>query len=121
MKNLKRENLWDNHPRCLITTTASSLAWLEWTKANRIKVVLTPVGFKELAIVMRKIEKQINPSYNQFSDIHRAYFISNIGKSNIGFNIGFANMALNNGYVIHQVDITEFKFPVFIDFPADFN
>lgn len=65
MKSLKKGGLWDSHPRVLLTTTASSLAWVEWARANNIKVVMTPVGFKELALIMRKIEKQIKENPGQ--------------------------------------------------------
>ncbi|MDD3150093.1 MAG: hypothetical protein PHV68_04590, partial [Candidatus Gastranaerophilales bacterium] len=59
MKQLKAENQWQNHSRFIIKTTASALAWDEWAKNNDIKVINTPVGFKELANVMKKVEKQI--------------------------------------------------------------
>lgn len=61
---LKREGLFDKHPRFIIKTTASARSWDEWAKENNIKVVNVPVGFKEIANVMKKVEKQIadNPS-----------------------------------------------------------
>ncbi|MBQ2871676.1 hypothetical protein IJE86_08240, partial [bacterium] len=34
--------------------------WDEWALANDVKVVNVPVGFKEIANVMKKVEKQIN-------------------------------------------------------------
>ncbi len=42
----------------IVKTSASSKAWDEWAKANKIKVINTPVGFKEIAGVVRKIESQ---------------------------------------------------------------
>lgn len=59
MKMLKKAGLWNQHSRVMITTTASAYSWIEWAQHNGVKVVLTPVGFKELAVVMRKIEKQL--------------------------------------------------------------
>ena len=43
----------------MIKTTASARSWDEWAKKNNIKVVNVPVGFKEIANVMKKVEKQI--------------------------------------------------------------
>ena len=48
-KQLKAQNLWDNHPRFMIKTTASALSWDEWANKNGVKVVNVPVGFKEIA------------------------------------------------------------------------
>lgn len=59
VKLLKSQNLFNNHPRFIIKTTASAMSWDEWAKANNIKVVNVPVGFKEIANVMKKVEKQI--------------------------------------------------------------
>ena len=42
----------------MIKTTASSKAWDEWAKAKGIKIINTPVGFKEIAGVVKKIEAQ---------------------------------------------------------------
>lgn len=56
---LKRECLFDKHPRFIIKTTASARSWDEWAKRNGIKVVNVPVGFKEIANIMKKVEKQI--------------------------------------------------------------
>lgn len=56
---LKKEGLFDKHPRFIIKTTASARSWDEWAKKNRIKVVNVPVGFKEIANIMKKVEKQI--------------------------------------------------------------
>jgi len=59
MKQLKSVGLWDNHSRFMIKTTPSSYAWNEWAAANNIAVVDVPVGFKEIAMIMKKAEKQI--------------------------------------------------------------
>lgn len=63
-KKLKEVNKFKDHPRFIIKTTASAKSWDEWANANDIKVVNVPVGFKEIANIMKKVEKQIkdNPS-----------------------------------------------------------
>ncbi len=58
-KQLKAQNLWNNHPRFMIKTTASALSWDEWAKNNGVKVVNVPVGFKEIANIMKKVELQL--------------------------------------------------------------
>ena len=58
-KQLKAQNLWDNHPRFMIKTTASALSWDEWANKNGVKVVNVPVGFKEIANIMKKVELQL--------------------------------------------------------------
>jgi len=58
-KQLKKHNLWDNHPRFMIKTTASALSWDEWAASNGVKVVNVPVGFKEIANIMKKVELKI--------------------------------------------------------------
>jgi len=67
-KRLENAGLWKKYNWFLLTTTPSSKAWEEWASANNIPVVLTPVGFKEIALVIRKINKQIkeNPGENVF-------------------------------------------------------
>lgn len=42
----------------MVKTTASSRAWDEWAKNQGIKVINTPVGFKEIAGAIKKIEAQ---------------------------------------------------------------
>ena len=59
MKQLKQTHKWNNHPRFMIKTTASALSWDEWAAANNIKVVNVPVGFKEIANIMKKVELQL--------------------------------------------------------------
>lgn len=58
-RQLKESDLWNNHPRFIIKTTASAMSWDEWAKANDVKVINVPVGFKEIANIMKKVEKQL--------------------------------------------------------------
>ena len=58
-KGLKASDRWNDHPRFIIKTTASALSWDEWAKNNDVKVVNVPVGFKEIANILKKAEKQI--------------------------------------------------------------
>ncbi|MCM1339769.1 MAG: hypothetical protein NC191_08870 [Muribaculaceae bacterium] len=64
-KQLKSENLWANHPRFMIKTTASALSWDEWAANNDVKVVNVPVGFKEIANIMKKVELKLKNSPNE--------------------------------------------------------
>jgi phosphomannomutase len=74
MKQLKESRLWNNHPRFIIKTTASSYAWDEWALANGIKVINTPVGFpKEIAAIMIKIENQMIENSNREITIKDVY------------------------------------------------
>jgi len=50
----------NNHKMFIVKTTASSKSWDEWARNNNIACVNTPVGFKEIANVCKKIEAQIN-------------------------------------------------------------
>ncbi len=63
-KQLKTAGLWEDHPRFMIKTTPSALAWDQWTAANGVQVLNVPVGFKEIAAIMKKIEKQITDTPN---------------------------------------------------------
>ncbi|MBO6257521.1 hypothetical protein J6N69_05750, partial [bacterium] len=56
---LKAQKLWDKHPRFMIKTTASAISWDEWAKKQDVKVVNVPVGFKEIANIMKKVELQL--------------------------------------------------------------
>ena len=58
-KQLKTAGLWEDHPRFMIKTTPSALAWDQWGETNGVQVINVPVGFKEIAAIMKKIEKQI--------------------------------------------------------------
>ena len=64
-KQLKSEKAWDDHPRFMIKTTASASAWDEWAENNGVKVVNVPVGFKEIANIMKKVELQIKNAPNK--------------------------------------------------------
>ena len=61
-KQLRAKGAWDNHPRFMIKTTASALSWDEWGKNNGVKVINVPVGFKEIANIMKKIELKLKNS-----------------------------------------------------------
>lgn len=61
-KQLKAQGLWKNHPRFMIKTTASALSWDEWAKHNGVNVVNVPVGFKEIANIMKKVELKLKQS-----------------------------------------------------------
>ncbi len=63
-KQLKKFGLWQNHPRFMIKTTASALSWDEWAASNDVKVINVPVGFKEIANIMKKVELKIKTSPN---------------------------------------------------------
>lgn len=58
-KGLKLSGLWNKHPRFMIKTTASSLSWDEWAKNNDVNVINVPVGFKEIANIMKKVEAKL--------------------------------------------------------------
>lgn len=62
---LKEKGLWDKHPRFMIKTTASALSWDEWAKNNGVKVVNVPVGFKEIANIMKKVELKLKNNPDQ--------------------------------------------------------
>lgn len=64
MKQLKKEGIWGDHPRYIVTTTPSSKCWNEWAENNNIKIITTPVGMKEIATVIKKTEKQILENSN---------------------------------------------------------
>jgi phosphomannomutase len=59
VKQLKAQGIFKNHPRFMIKTTASALSWDEWAHHYGIKVVNVPVGFKEIANIMKKVELQL--------------------------------------------------------------
>ena len=59
VQQLKAHGSFKHHPRFMIKTTASALSWDEWARVNNIKVVNVPVGFKEIANIMKKVELQI--------------------------------------------------------------
>ncbi len=61
-KQLEAEKLWNKHPRFMIKTTASARSWDEWAANHGVKVVNVPVGFKEIANIMKKVELQLKNS-----------------------------------------------------------
>ena len=61
-KQLKKQGLWDKHPRFIIKTTASAISWDEWAKRQGVNVVNVPVGFKEIANIMKKVELKLKNS-----------------------------------------------------------
>lgn len=65
LNSLKDHNQLQKHPRFIIKTTASAMSWDEWASYNNVKVVNVPVGFKEIANVMKKVEKQISQTPEQ--------------------------------------------------------
>jgi len=64
-KQLKSQGLWENHPRFMIKTTASALSWDEWAKKHGIQVINVPVGFKEIANIMKKVELKLKNNPNK--------------------------------------------------------
>ena len=60
VKQLKSLGKFKNYPRFMIKTTASALSWDEWAKHYGINVINVPVGFKEIANIMKKVELQLN-------------------------------------------------------------
>ena len=64
VKQLKAMDKFRKHPRFMIKTTASALSWDEWAKHHGIKVVNVPVGFKEIANIMKKVELQLRENPN---------------------------------------------------------
>ena len=63
-KQLKTKGSWSTHPRFMIKTTASALSWDEWGKNNGVKVINVPVGFKEIANIMKKVELKLKTNPN---------------------------------------------------------
>ena len=59
-KALKQVGLWDKYDWFIIKTTASAMTWDEWAHTNHVPVINTPVGFKEIATVMQKVEGLID-------------------------------------------------------------
>lgn len=79
-KQLKTSGLWSNHARFMIKTTASSLSWDEWAESNGVKVVNVPVGFKEIANIMKKVEAKLEKAPQEEIVIHDVFGnVVNIG------------------------------------------
>ena len=82
MKMLKSQGKWNNHPRFMIKTTASAMSWDEWAKANDIAVVNVPVGFKEIANIMKKVELKLKKNPNDEVKVFDVFGQEiNLGKS----------------------------------------
>ncbi len=64
-KQMKLQGLWENHPRFMIKTTASALSWDEWAKNQGVQVINVPVGFKEIANIMKKVEGKLKTAPNK--------------------------------------------------------
>ena len=61
-KALKKAGLWDKYNWFILKTSASQRSWDEWAYKNKVPVVNTPVGFKELADTMINIENKMATS-----------------------------------------------------------
>lgn len=59
MKGLQSTGRWNDHPRFMLKTTPSGSFWDEWAHAVGVQSVNTPVGFKNLAAMIKKIERQL--------------------------------------------------------------
>ena len=82
MNQLKKMNVWTQYPRFIIKTTASTLAWDEWAKNNGIKVINVPVGFKEIANIMKKVEAKLKKAPNEDVILHDVFGEEiNLGKN----------------------------------------
>lgn len=73
VKQLKKMGCWNDFPRFIIKTTASSLSWDEWAEFNGVRVVNVPVGFKEIAQIMKKVEKKLKNNPLQEIIIHDVF------------------------------------------------
>ena len=62
LMDFQQKQLSNTHPKFMIKTTASALSWDEWAKAKDVKVINVPVGFKEIANIMKKVELKIKTS-----------------------------------------------------------
>lgn len=69
-KQLKAMRVWEEYPRFIIKTTASSLSWDEWAKSKGVKTINVPVGFKEIANIMRKVEAKIKETPDKEVILH---------------------------------------------------
>lgn len=58
MQEFKKE-ISSSHSYFIIKTSASTSAWDEWAEKNDVKVINVPVGFKEIANIMKKIEAKM--------------------------------------------------------------
>lgn len=81
-KQLHKMGVLDEYPRFIIKTTASSLSWDEWAEKNGVKVINVPVGFKEIANIMKKVEFKIENSPEKDVVLHDIFG----NKINLGKN-----------------------------------
>ncbi|MFA6354678.1 MAG: hypothetical protein WCX12_03290 [Candidatus Paceibacterota bacterium] len=79
-KQLKNSGRWSDHPRFMIVTTPCSRAWNEWGRAQGVKILTTPVGFKEIATIIKKAEKKL------FSEPDKEVIVNDIWTK--GINLG---------------------------------
>ncbi len=80
-KKLKAMGVWDDYPRFMIKTTASSVSWDEWAEKKGVRVINVPVGFKEIANIMKKVEAKMD-------DYHQEIILNDIfgNPINLGSN-----------------------------------
>ena len=62
-QNLENNQQWDKFNWFIVKTTASALSWDEWATHNNVPVINTPVGFKEIATILQKVEAALG-QYN---------------------------------------------------------
>ncbi|MGM9999283.1 MAG: hypothetical protein ACI38Q_07865 [Candidatus Bruticola sp.] len=56
---------WNEYSSFDIHTYVSALSWDEWAEKHHIPIVRTPVGFKEIAAIERKVEKAMEENPGQ--------------------------------------------------------
>ena len=64
-RQLETAGLWENHSRFMVATTPSPRSWDEWARVCGVAVLGTPVGFKEIQVVVKKVEKQLRENPGQ--------------------------------------------------------
>lgn len=72
-KKLKAMGLWKEYPRFIIKTTASSLSWDEWAEKNGVQVINVPVGFKEIANIIKKVEFKLKDKPSEEIVLHDVF------------------------------------------------
>lgn len=81
MKQSKKAGYWEKHPRFMITTTPSPRMWDEWAKKYDVNILTVPVGFKEIATIMKKVEKKL------FSNPKQDVLVDDVWNKNINLGI----------------------------------
>lgn len=56
---LEQNGLWQKYDWFIVKTTASAMSWDEWANYNKVPVINTPVGFKEISTILQKIESKL--------------------------------------------------------------